>query len=273
MANGRNGEAMFGGVAIVTGAAGGMGSQCARQLSEAGWCELILCDLSEDRLEPVAAPLRAAGSTVQLLAGQIADRAFHQALRDMVGTRAIGAVIHTAGVSPQMTDADAILAINLDGTVLLVETIYPSMAEGAAAVLYASMAGYLPVSPEADAAFEQPLPPGGASVLRHLMGEDPGAAYVLSKRAVRAIARREAKRFGERKARIVSLSPGLIDTPMLAGEETEYTRAMREGAALPRLGAPEELAAASVFLCSPAASFITGVDLRVDGGALAAMGL
>lgn len=260
------------GVAIVTGAAGGMGSHCGQLLREAGWSEFLLCDLNEARLTPVAEVLRATGASVDVLAMQITDPAFPKALLGKLGSREIGAAIHTAGVSPHMTDAARLLEINLDATQALVDTIRPRMAHGAAAVLFASMASYFPISPEADAAFEAPLPPGGSHELLHFAPNE-GVAYTLSKRAVRAIARREAKAFGARGARIVSLSPGLIDTAMNAGEANEQTAAMLAGAALPRLGRPEELAAVAVFLCTPQAGFITGWDLRVDGGALSSLGM
>lgn len=260
------------GVAIVTGAAGGMGAPSARLLAEGGWNELILCDLNAERLEGVAAPLRSGGAQVEVLVGEITDPAFVEALVGKIGSRPISAFIHTAGVSPHMTTAERILEINLDATQALVDAVRPKMAQGGAAVLFASMAGYFATAPEADAAFEQPLPPEGTAALRHFAVNE-GMAYTLSKRAVRAIARREAKAFGERGARINSMSPGLIDTPMGNGEWNDHTRAMLANSALPRLGRPEELAAAAVYLCSPQASFVTGIDLRVDGGALAAMGL
>ena len=260
------------GVAIVTGAAGGMGSHCVRLLGEDGWAELVLCDLDEARLAPVAERLRGQGRKVELLGAEITDPAFVEKLLARVGDREIGAAIHTAGVSPHMTDKDRLLQINLDATQAIVEAIRPRMANGGAAVLFASMASYFPISPEADAAFEAPLPPGGSAALRHFVTNE-GVAYTLSKRAVRAIAKREARSFGARGARIVSLSPGLIDTAMNAGEANEHTEAMLAGAALPRLGRPEELAAAAVFLCSPQAGFITGCDLRVDGGALSSLGI
>jgi len=261
------------GVAIVTGAAGGMGSHCARLLGEDGWPELLLCDLDEARLGAVAEALRASGAKVELLGGEITDPAFAERLLAKVGSRAIGAVIHTAGVSPAIFgDKDKLLEINLDATQTIVDAVKPRMAEGGAVVLFASMASYFPISPEADAAFEAPLPAGGTAELRHLV-PNAGAAYTLSKRAVRAIAKREAKSFGDRKARIVSMSPGLIDTAMMAGEKNPQTEAMLSGAALTRLGRPEELAAAAVFLASPQAGFITGCDLRVDGGALSSLGI
>ena len=108
--------------------------------------------------------------------------------------------------------------------------------------------------------------------MRHF-AQDSNEAYLLSKRAIIATVKREAKAFGERKARIVSVSPGLIDTVMTHGVENELTISLLAGAAVPRKGRPAEVAAACVFLCSPAASFITGCDLKVDGGELAGLGI
>jgi NAD(P)-dependent dehydrogenase (short-subunit alcohol dehydrogenase family) len=260
------------GVAIVTGAAGGMGSHCARLLAEDGWDELLLCDLDESRLEAVAAPLRAKGAKVDLLAGEITDPAFTGRLIEKAGSRGIGAVIHTAGVSPHMADKEKLLRINLDATQAIVDAIKPHMAEGSAAVLFASMAAHFPLPAEIMEPFRKPLPPGGTEALLYLV-PDSGIGYSQSKAGVMAMVKREAKAFGERKARIVSVSPGLIDTAMTAGERNPQTDAMIAGAALPRMGRPEELASVAVFLCSAKASFITGTDVLVDGGAVAGMGL
>ncbi len=75
-------------------------------------------------------------------------------------------------------------------------------------------------------------------------------------------------------ARIVSVSPGVIDTPMgrLELSETEGTAFMVEHSPLGRMGRPEEIASVIRFLCSGEASFITGTDLLVDGGAVASLG-
>src|SRR4051794_15431835 len=103
------------GVAIVTGAAGGMGSASAARLANQGW-PLILCDISAERLEQIAAPLRAAAQSIEILPGNIADPAFPAALQSLLGDRPIGALIHAAGLSPTMGDPAQILAVNYDAT-------------------------------------------------------------------------------------------------------------------------------------------------------------
>jgi NAD(P)-dependent dehydrogenase (short-subunit alcohol dehydrogenase family) len=261
------------GAAVVTGAAGGMGSAVARLLAEAGWPELLLCDVDAGRIEAVAAPLRAAGAKVDVLAGDIAAAGFPGELAQALGGRQVAALVHTAGLSPSMASAERILAVNLDATAAIVEAVRPRMAEGAAAVLFASNSTYFPMPPEAAAAFNQPLPAEGSAALAHL-ASTPEAAYPLSKLGVRALVKREARSFGERGARLVSLSPGIIDTPMSREEfqKSDFMRRMIEAAAVPRMGRPEEVAAVAVFLCSPAASFMTGVEILVDGGEMAGLG-
>ena len=261
------------GITVVTSAAGGMGAQCARLMAEAGWPELLLCDLDEAELEMVAAPLRANGASIESLAADIADPGFPAAFSAKLGSREIAALIHAAAIAPQTTGPDRVFDINLDAALRLWGQARSRMAAGSAAVLFASIAGHFSVSPEADAAFEQPIPPEGSAGLRHFAA-DSNEAYLLSKQAIIATVKREAKPlFAERQARLVSVSPGMIDTAMTQGVENPLTNSLFAGAAISRYGRPEEVAAACVFLCSPAASFITGCDLVVDGGELAGLGL
>jgi NAD(P)-dependent dehydrogenase (short-subunit alcohol dehydrogenase family) len=264
------------GVAVVTGAAGGMGSAMARQLAEAGWSQLLLCDIEASRIETVAAPLRASGAKVEILAGDVSDPGFPGQVVAALKDRPIAALIHAAGISHSMGSIERILDVNLGATQRLVDAIRDRMAEGAAAVLVASNSAYFPMPPEAEAAVAQPLPPEGAKAIAHLVPA-PVVAYPLSKKGVIALVKREAKSFGRRGARLVSISPGATDTNMSRFEmsqgDSSSASAFIENAALPRIADPGELAAVAVFLCSPAASFVTACDVLVDGGEVACAGL
>jgi NAD(P)-dependent dehydrogenase (short-subunit alcohol dehydrogenase family) len=260
------------GVAIVTGAAGGMGAACAARLHEAGW-PLLLSDLHAGPLGEVAQALRARGAQVEVLAGDMAAPRYPAELAAALGERQIGALIHTAGLSPTMGDAARILAVDYDATVALIETARPRMAKGACAVLIASMSAYMVAMPEIDAALNA-LESGEDSTSLRPFADGPGMAYSVAKRAVVRLVAREAPRFGERGARIASISPGLIDTAMGRAEQkaSPIMDVMLAQTPLGRLGTADEIATAAAFLCSPAASFISGCDLPVDGGVLAAMG-
>ena len=99
---------------------------------------------------------------------------------------------------------------------------------------------------------------------------DPGTAYALAKRANQLRVRSASGSWGERGARINSISPGVIATSMgraeLASNSGAFMRAMVEASASRRLGTPEDIAAATAFLLGPDASFVSGTDLLVDGG-------
>lgn len=259
-------------VAIVTGAAGGMGSVAAKMLS-AQKQPLILCDLKPEPLEVVAASLRNHGA-VETLAGDIADTAFPARLVEMLAGRRIGALIHTAGLSPTMADGAKIVEVNFHATMRLVEAVRPHMAEGGCAVLIASMAAHMVSSPEVETAIETLLK-GETSPEVQQIAATPQGAYPLSKRAVMRLVARQAPAFGGQNARIMSLSPGLIDTGMGRAEQAASSQmdVMLAKTPLARMGTAEEIASVAVFLCSPGASYMTGSDVRVDGGTLAALGL
>jgi NAD(P)-dependent dehydrogenase (short-subunit alcohol dehydrogenase family) len=245
-------SAQHNGIAVVTGAASGMGQAAARLMVEAGWT-LLACDLNAERLDAAAAGLLDNG-VVETLAGDIADPGYGDKLAAALAGRPIGALIHCAGLSPSMADSARILEVNL---------------EGGAAVMFASSAGHMLGTMLDEPIGKADTPESVASLVPY--AQNPGAAYSISKRGVHLLVKREAPAFGKRGARICSISPGIIDTPM-ARQEYAVEPAMKhmvDTSPLPRFGQPEEVAAVAVFLCSPAASFCSGIDVLVDGGSMA----
>jgi NAD(P)-dependent dehydrogenase (short-subunit alcohol dehydrogenase family) len=262
------------GVAVVTGATGGMGSASARALAAAGYQELLLCDIDAERLEAVAAPLRSAGAKVDVLAGNIADPGYPGQIVEALNGRKISALVHTAGIGPRGGEVTRILDINLGATIRLIDAIRDHMANGSAAVLIASNSAYFPMPPEAAGAARKPLRSEDVAALAAFC-PDGVVAYPVSKYGVMKLVGREAKAFGARGARIVSISPGATDTAMVASERqhTPELDTMLKNQPIPRIAQPEEMASVAVFLCSPGASFITATDVLVDGGMINSMGL
>jgi NAD(P)-dependent dehydrogenase (short-subunit alcohol dehydrogenase family) len=266
------------GVALVTGAAGGVGHAAARLLAERG-SALLLTDIAEAPLASAYAALGTPPGSVATAVCDVSDATSVDALAERLASGPpIHTLIHAAGLSPTMAGWREIIDVDLVGTARILEAALPSMAAGGAAVCIASMAGYIiPENPDVSALLANPLAPGVLDRLATLEGVEwgPELAYGHAKRAVRALVARGATRWAGRDARLVSISPGSLDTAMgaseLAGQPAMGVILKRTPIA--RLGRPEEIAALAVFLASPAASYVTGIDVLADGGAVAALGL
>jgi NAD(P)-dependent dehydrogenase (short-subunit alcohol dehydrogenase family) len=268
-------------VGIATGAGRGMGAACAERMAHMVDA-LLLVDRDEVLVSTQADLLAAAGHRAQV-------EPFVLDVKDPAGiarlaarTAELGplrAVAHAAGLSPTMADWREILEVNLVGTARLVEACRTLAGPETAVVCFASVAALLALDQgdlPPDAVLDDPLAEGFLDNLRQAVGpeiEDPGMAYTWSKRGVHRLVRREAVRFGQVGARICSVTPGIIDTPMGRQEAAARdTNAMLvDLSPLKREGRPEEVAAGAVFLLSDEASFISGIDLPVDAGLVAAI--
>ena len=268
-------------VGIVTGAARGMGAACADRVKDMVDA-LVLVDRDEVSLAAAGKRLSASHSRadIETFALDVKDRDGLVRLAERV--RELGqlrAVAHAAGVSPTMAEWRDVLTVDLVGTALLVDALRPLAIQGTAFVCFASISASLAFSDvdlPADAALDEPLHPEFLDRLREAVGpelEDSGMAYTWAKRGVHRLVRREAQSFGRVGTRICSVTPGIIDTPMGRQEaDTHEVMAMLvKASALAREGRPEEVAAGVAFLLSDEAGYVTGVDLTIDGGVIAAV--
>jgi len=265
-------------VSVITGGAGGMGLATATIVGRDH--TVVLCDVRRDRLTAAAATLEDLGLTPTVVHCDVTDRPAVADLFDTAnGLGRLASVIHTAGVSPSMGPADYVMRTNALGTVNVNEVFHAVAGEGSAIVNVASMAAHmLPAEMIPTEQFPLALRDPDAFMDAMMTGcnivpEDArsGIAYALSKSFVRWYSQSQAERFNARGLRIVSVSPGSIDTEMGRLEEKAGAGAMVAEAAIPRWGKPEEMAELLAFCASDKAGYLTGTDILNDGGVIASM--
>jgi NAD(P)-dependent dehydrogenase (short-subunit alcohol dehydrogenase family) len=252
-------------VAVVIGGAGTIGLACARRLMEH---RLLLADSSAERLEEAAGALRSEGADVAAVTCDVTDTASVRALADTAaGLGDLAAVVNTAGLSGAQADARTIMAVNLLGTLHVLDAFEPLVSDGTVGVMIASVGGHRRFAEHYDAVLGSAR---AADVMDRLeeagaLALHPRAAYAISKRGIILHTEIRAVGWGRRGGRLVSVSPGLIgDSTMgaLVGEAKAYA----QRAALGRAGTNAEVAGAVAFACSADAAYVTGTDIRVDGG-------
>jgi NAD(P)-dependent dehydrogenase (short-subunit alcohol dehydrogenase family) len=256
---------------VITGI-GGMGLACARRLVQGR--TLVLIDIDGARLAAASEALSLAGYDVVTEQADVADADAIRAIAQRAADRGtIRALVHTAGISGTMGTADRIFDVNLRGTANVIDAFEPVIASGGAAVCIASMGAIaIPVAPEIEQRFANAPTDELVAIANGIRSFHPVEAYCLSKRANQLRVSAAAIRWGRRDARINSVSPGIIATPMARAEEAAVPAmaVMRRISPIQRIGTPEDIAGAAEFLLGPNASFITGSDLAVDGGVIAA---
>jgi NAD(P)-dependent dehydrogenase (short-subunit alcohol dehydrogenase family) len=255
-----------------------MGRACARVLGATR--DLVLTDAAPG-LADFARELESEGFTVAGIAtGDLASDAVLDALVSYAGEReGFEVLVHTAGLGPS-APWRAVIAVNCVAPVLLLDRLSPFAHDGSAAVLIASVAGHmLPADRRLERLLADPLMPGLCDALEPVLTELAAGnaralgtlAYCFSKRKVIELAVAHAPAWGAKGARIVSISPGMTDTPMGRHEAQcdPLSKQMVTAAPIGRWGTPAEIALVTDFLIGPAAGFITGCDLKIDGGAMA----
>ena len=264
-------------VVVVIGA-GGIGMAIARR--QGFGKQIVLADFNEKLLAAAAKELESASYKVTTLKVDVSSRASVCALADAAA--ALGSVVNvvnTAGVSPNMAPPDRVLAVDLYGSAVVFEDFERVIAPGGAGLIVSSMAGHmsagLPAEQEHDLAFA----PADELLAKPFLGPDavPNSmvAYIVSKRANHLRVQASAISWGKRGARVNSISPGIIATPLAQHELNspigDIYRAMIDASPAKRMASPDEVAVAASYLLGPDARFVTGSDLLIDGGVIAAM--
>lgn len=249
-------------LAVVTGAANGMGRACVDRLLDDGWT-VVAADLQEPPID------RTIGA-----ACDIADpEAVAKLVAQVQDLGPLGALVHAAGISPTMAAPRRIFEVDLLGTQLLLNAFTPLVVAGTTAVCFASSAAHqialMGPQPDLEAFVEAPMVEGFLDQVEARF-TDSGLAYGWAKRGVVRAAARAAITWGRRGGRVLSLSPGMIDTGMGRQEldAQPMMQVMLDATPMQRLGHPGEIAAVVAFLISDVAPFLTGTDLLVDGGCL-----
>ncbi len=262
-------------VVVVVGA-GVIGQAIARRVGAGK--HVLLASRRQESVEKAAKEFSDTGFEVSTATVDVSSR---DSVRQLVETaKKIGEithVIHAAGVSPSQASPEAILHVDLYGTAVVLEEFGKIIANGGSGVVISSMSGHrLPaLTPEEDKALAT-TPIEELLSLPFLQLDkitDSLHAYQISKRGNSLRVMAEAVLWGKRGARVNTISPGIIMTPLandeLKGPRGEGYRRMIELSSAKRSGTPEEVASLAAFIMGPEGGFITGSDFLIDGGVTA----
>jgi NAD(P)-dependent dehydrogenase (short-subunit alcohol dehydrogenase family) len=263
---------------IVVIGAGGIGIAIARR--QGFGKHILLADFNEELLAKAAKELKVASYKVSTQKVDVSSRESVRSLADAASALGrVVQVVNTAGVSLNMAPPERVLAVDLYGSAVVFEEFGRVIAPGGAGLIISSMAGHMatPLSKEDDhvLAFTPAEELLALPILSAEAAPNSMVAYILSKQANHVRVQAESIKWGERGARVNSISPGIIATPLaqhgLNSPIGDVYRGMIAASPSKRMASPDEVAAAAAYLLGPDAGFITGSDLLMDGGVIAAM--
>lgn len=240
---------------------------------------MLLADLRPENADAAAEVLANAGYEVSVAT---VDASSREAVQSLVATATglgdVTGLIHAAGVSPSQAAPETILKVDLYGTAVILEEFGTVIAPGGSGVVIASQSGHR--LPALTVEQNQALATTPAEELLSLpflqrdQVQDSLHAYQVAKRGNSLRVMAEAVRWGTRGARLNTISPGIVITPLardeLTGPRGAGYRRMIEGSPVGRAGTPDEVAAVGALLMGPDGGFITGSDILMDGGVTAA---
>ncbi|MCE1179231.1 MAG: SDR family oxidoreductase [Micrococcales bacterium] len=259
---------------VVLVGAGSIGRAIARRVGAGR--TILVADLRSEATTEAARSLTGDGYEVATSQVDVASADSMASLADQAAALGpVTHVIHAAGVSPVQASPQQVVAVDVVGTALVLEEFGRVIAPGGAAIVIASQAGHMlpPLGPAQSHALAT-TPAAELADLDFLRAiDDSGMAYGIAKRANILRAQAAALQWGDRGARVNSISPGIIMTPLardeLNGPGAEGYRAMLAASPSGRVGTSDEVGDAAAYLMS--APFITGTDLLIDGGVIAAL--
>ena len=262
---------------IVVIGAGSIGQAIARRVSAGK--HVLLADLRQGNADAAAKVLSEAGFEVSATTTDVSSRAsVHALVETAIGIGEVTGVIHAAGVSPSQAPPATILKVDLYGTALVLEEFGHVIARGGSGVVIASQSGHRlgALTAEQDKALAT-TPTDELLALPMLQPEqvkDSLHAYQLAKRGNSLRVMDEAVRWSKRGARVNTISPGIVITPLakdeLNGPRGAGYRRMIDLCPTGRAGTPDEVATVGALLMGPDGGFITGSDFLMDGGVTAA---
>ena len=262
---------------IVVIGAGSIGQAIARRVSAGK--RVLLADLRPENAAAAAKVLSEAGFEVGTATVDVSSRAsVHALVEQATALGEVTGVIHAAGVSPTQASPATILKVDLYGTALVLEEFGSVIARGGAGVVIASQSGHRLGALTAEENKLLALTPTEELLALPMLQPDkitdPLHAYQISKRGNSLRVMAEAVRWGKRGARVNTISPGIIITPLakdeLNGPRGAGYRRMIELCPAGRAGTPDEVGNVGALLMGADGAFITGSDFLMDGGVTAA---